>query len=285
MAALILDGKTLANDEKQKLTLEVARFTQQWQCAPGLAVILVGSDPASEIYVNHKRRACQEVGMLSTYLHFPESVSESDLLHSIHELNQRQDIHGILVQLPLPPHINKDVIINSINPSKDVDGFHPLNMGRLLLEQPCLSPCTPKGIMRLLQAYHIDPQGKHAVIVGTSHIVGRPMGLELLAAGATISYCHRRTQNLEQMVRIADILVVAIGNYQVISADWFHSQQVIIDIGINRLPNRQICGDVPFDAARKIVRAITPVPGGVGPMTIVSLLDNCLRAAIEQQQN
>ena len=285
MTALILDGRTVAAEDKQILKEKIDAFIQKYHRAPGLAVILVGQDPASEIYVNRKKSACNEVGINSLYYHFPSSLSQEELLNTIDALNERSDVDGILVQLPLPEHIDSQAIINRINPAKDVDGFHPLNVGRLTLRQSCLSSCTPMGIMRLMKAYDISPSGKHAVIVGTSNIVGRPMALELLAANATVTLCHRLTQGLEKFVRMADILVVAIGNPSVIKAEWLNSNQTVIDIGINRLENNTICGDVPFDAAKEIVQAITPVPGGVGPMTIISLLENCLTAALSLQKD
>lgn len=285
MITTILDGKIVATFQKNKLKQAVALFTEQHNRAPGLAVILVGDDPASQIYVDRKKAACKEVAITSHYKYFPKTATQNELIEAIDTLNGRKDIDGILVQLPLPDHIDSHTIIQRILPEKDVDGFHPINIGRLVLKQPMLSPCTPRGVMRLLQYYGISPEGQHAVILGTSNIVGRPLALELLAANATITLCHSKTKGLENFVRMADILVVAIGNPNIIKSEWLQPHQVIVDIGINRLKDNSICGDIPYEFVKNRVKAITPVPGGVGPMTIVSLLENCLKAAIAQQNS
>ena len=278
MSASIIDGKKVSSDLKEDIKQLVSALKMQGHRPPGLAVILIGNDPASSIYVNSKRKACSEVGFNSYRYDLPTETSEIDLISLIDTLNNNREIDGILVQLPLPAHINTTTIIERIKPTKDVDGFHPYNLGRLTQGNPQLRPCTPYGVIQLLEHYQIDLLGKHAVVIGASNIVGRPMALELLLAKATVTICHSATHNLEQHIRTADIIVVATGTYNVVKPEWLHSQQVIIDIGIHRRKDNTIHGDVDFSEAKKIVRWITPVPGGIGPMTIITLLQNTLLA-------
>lgn len=280
MSASLIDGKTLSALRRDQLKLRVHELVQQGHRAPGLAVVLIGTDPASSVYVNNKRKACAEVGITSHSYDLPEETSQEELIKLIDKLNDSQEIDGILIQLPLPKHIDEAIIIERIKPAKDVDGFHPYNLGRLVQRNPLLRPCTPMGIMSLLDHYQLNVKGKHAVVIGASNIVGRPMSLELLAAGATVTVCHRLTQNLEQFVRIADLIVVAAGDMDVIDVEWLNESQVIIDVGIHRLPDGTIRGDVDFKKALDKVAWITPVPGGVGPMTVVSLLENTLMATL-----
>ncbi|MDI9818269.1 MULTISPECIES: bifunctional methylenetetrahydrofolate dehydrogenase/methenyltetrahydrofolate cyclohydrolase FolD [unclassified Legionella] len=279
MAASLLDGKVVSSQLNQGIKSSIDKMVQNGERPPGLAVILVGNDPASGIYVNNKRKACLEVGLSSYAYDLPQSTSEKKLLRLIHQLNNSPDVDGILVQLPLPQAIDSNKVIESISPYKDVDGFHPYNMGRLAQRNPLLRPCTPYGIINLLAFYQIPLEGKHTVIIGASTIVGRPMALEFLLAGATVTICHRFTENLEKYVRIADVLVVATGIKDVINVDWLNSAQTIVDVGIHRLPDGKLRGDIDFAQASKKVAWITPVPGGVGPMTITTLLQNTLLAA------
>lgn len=279
MLASILDGKFVAAGIRTKIKHEVERRVQQGLRAPGLAVVLVGENPASSIYVAGKRRACEEVGFNSYAYNLPTHTSEDSLLSLIDTLNEDQNIDGILVQLPLPAHINTHAIIERITPKKDVDGFHPYNIGRLTQGNPQLRPCTPYGVMMLLNHYQLPLVGKHAVVVGSSNIVGRPMALELLLAKATVTICHRKTQNLESHVRMADLVIVATGVYNVVNTDWLQREQILIDIGMHRQDDGRLHGDVDFNAAKQKVSWITPVPFGVGPMTICTLLHNTLFAA------
>ncbi len=279
MTATIIDGKTIASNLRDKIKNEVRQRTAAGKACPGLAVVLVGNDPASEIYVRNKRKACEQVGFNSVAYDLAAEVSETELLSLIDRLNQDPHIHGILVQLPLPAQINPERVIERIDPRKDVDGFHPFNIGRLALRSPALRPCTPLGIMRLLDAYEINTKGMHAVVVGASNIVGRPMMLELLLAGATVVICHRFTKDLEHQVRQAELLVVAVGKPGIVSGTWIKPGAVVVDVGINRLQNGELVGDIDFEVAKQNASMITPVPGGVGPMTIAILLENTLRAA------
>lgn len=279
MSASILDGKFVAAEIRHQIKQNVATRIQQGYRAPGLAVVLVGAEPASTIYVNNKRRACTEAGFNSYAYNLPIETRENELLSLIDTLNESVDVDGILVQLPLPAHINTNAIIERINPGKDVDGFHPYNLGRLAQGNPQLRPCTPYGVMKLLDYYHLPIVGKHAVVIGASNIVGRPMALELLHAKATVTICHSATRELKEHVRMADILVVAAGKPNLIDTNWLHSTQILIDIGIHRRHDGTIHGDVDFNKARENVAWITPVPGGVGPMTICMLLQNTLLAA------
>lgn len=277
--ANILDGKALATQRRHAVQQQVQTRTAQGLRPPGLAVVLVGQDPASQIYVRNKRKFCTEVGMLSKAYDLPATVSQPELLALLEQLNQDPEIDGILVQLPLPAHINSDVVIEQILPDKDVDGLHPYNIGRLALRMPLLRPCTPKGIMSLLAHAAIPLEGLDAVVIGQSNIVGRPMALELLAARCSIMVCHSRTRDLAAKARQADILVSAVGKPYFIQGDWIKPGAVVIDVGMNRLEGGTLVGDVDFLAACQQARWITPVPGGVGPMTITSLLENTLQAA------
>ncbi len=284
MAAKILDGRALAQEIKNSLKAQIANRIEQGLPQPRLDVILVGSDPASEIYVGHKKRACAAVGIESVSHHLDAEISEEELLTLIQQLNNNPACNGILLQLPLPAHIDADKLIEAIAIDKDVDGFHPFNVGRLALRQPYLQPCTPKGIMTLINSSQKNIAGLNATIVGASNIVGRPMALELLLAKCTITVCHRFTQNLSQHVQSADLLVSAIGNTGIIQSDWIKPGAIVIDVGIHRLSNGEITGDIDFDTAVKRASWITPVPGGVGPMTVASLLENTLLAADKQAQ-
>ncbi len=279
MTASLLDGKQLALTRLETLKSATEQHIQSGHRPPGLAVVLLGDDPASTIYVNHKRKACETVGFNAFSYNLPDETAEHTLLELIDTLNEDAAIHGILVQLPLPAHINTRAIIERISPAKDVDGFHPYNLGRLAQGEPTLRPCTPLGITKLLAHYQINPKSLHAVVIGTSNIVGRPMALELLLAKATVTLCHRDTKNLEQHVRHAELLIIAAGSKDIIPIHWFHKDQIIIDVGIHRESNGQIRGDIDFNQVKHKVAWITPVPGGVGPMTISCLLENTLKAA------
>ncbi|BAN99561.1 methylenetetrahydrofolate dehydrogenase (NADP(+)) [Plautia stali symbiont] len=278
MAAKIIDGKTIA----QQVRLEVAEKVQQrlaaGKRAPGLAVVLVGENPASQIYVANKRRACEEVGFVSHAYNLPTSTSEAELLDVIDELNNDDAIDGILVQLPLPAGIDNVKVLERITPDKDVDGFHPYNVGRLCQRAPKLRPCTPRGIVTLLERYNIDTYGLNAVVVGASNIVGRPMSMELLLAGCTTTVTHRFTKDLRHHVEHADLLVVAVGKPGFIPGDWIKPGAIVIDVGINRLESGKVVGDVDFASASERAAYITPVPGGVGPMTVATLIENTLLA-------
>lgn len=273
-----IDGKAVAALVRQEVAAEVAQRTTKGQVIPGLAVVLVGEDPASAVYVRNKIKACEEVGFVSRHYTFGTDLTQQALLELIDELNADAEIHGILVQLPLPKHIDVSTVIERISPAKDVDGFHPYNLGRLAAGSPTLRPCTPYGCMRLLDTYGIDVKGKKACVVGASNIVGRPAALELLMRGATVTICHIETQDLPAELKQADIVLVAIGVPRFIQANWLKPGAVVIDVGINRLEDGSLCGDVDFDAAKDKLKGITPVPGGVGPMTIASLLRNTLEA-------
>jgi methylenetetrahydrofolate dehydrogenase (NADP+)/methenyltetrahydrofolate cyclohydrolase len=279
MTAQIIDGKATAMQLQAELALKVKQRLSQGLRAPGLAVVLVGDDPASQIYVNKKRQTCEAVGFVSEAYDLPASTTQETLLTLIDKLNNSNHIDGILVQLPLPSHIHAEAILDKINPHKDVDGFHPYNIGRLVQKRPLLRPCTPYGVIHLLEHYQIPLRGMFAVIVGASNIVGRPMSLELLLAGCTVTTCHRFTANLQQLVGMADLLVVAVGNPKIMNSHWIKPGAVVVDIGINRLPSGKVVGDVDFDVAKEIASYITPVPGGVGPMTVTTLLQNTLFAA------
>ncbi|MBR9729281.1 bifunctional methylenetetrahydrofolate dehydrogenase/methenyltetrahydrofolate cyclohydrolase FolD [Shewanella intestini] len=281
MTAQIIDGKAIAQSIRTTLKDKVASRKQSGQRVPGLAVILVGSDAASQVYVGSKRRACEEVGFESKSFDLPMDTTEQALLTLINQCNDDPTIDGILVQLPLPEHIEDSKVIECIRPDKDVDGFHPYNIGRLAQRNPVLRSCTPKGIMTLIKSTGISTYGLDAIVVGASNIVGRPMMLELLLAGCTTTTCHRFTQNLETKVRQADLVVVAVGKPGFIPGDWIKPGAIVIDVGINRLEDGRLVGDVEFDVAAKNAAFITPVPGGVGPMTIASLLENTLYAAQE----
>jgi methylenetetrahydrofolate dehydrogenase (NADP+)/methenyltetrahydrofolate cyclohydrolase len=277
--ARLIDGKAIALTLQQRIRSEVSALVEQGRRRPGLAVVLVGSDPASQIYVRNKRRACDEAGLISMAHDLPASASEAQLLALIGTLNADEAIDGILVQLPLPAHIRMRAVIEAIDPAKDIDGFHPYNIGRLLQREPLLRPCTPYGIIKMLQQVGVSPHGLEAVVVGASNIVGRPMALELLLAGATTTICHTRTRDLPSAVARAELLVVAVGRPQMILGDWIKPGAVVIDVGMNRLPSGKLVGDVEFAGAAARASWITPVPGGVGPMTVAMLLSNTLDAS------
>ena len=278
MTAQIINGKAIADNLLTQIRHEVDSRIASGKRAPGLAVILVGDNPASGIYVRNKRRACERTGVRSVDYDLPAATPQDALLALIDQLNADASIDGILVQLPLPAHIADRAVIERIDPGKDVDGFHPYNIGRLVQGIPELRPCTPYGAMTLLKSTGLELRGMHAVVVGASNIVGRPMALELLLTGCTVTITHSATRNLAEHVRAAEILVVAVGKPQMVKGDWIRDGAVVIDVGINRLADGKICGDVEFDAALKHASWITPVPGGVGPMTIATLLQNTLHA-------
>ncbi|MBY5993778.1 bifunctional methylenetetrahydrofolate dehydrogenase/methenyltetrahydrofolate cyclohydrolase FolD [Ferrimonas balearica] len=278
MPAAVIDGKAIAADIRQTIQHNVAERVRLGKRPPGLAVILVGQDPASQVYVGNKRRACEQVGFLSKSFDLPADTEETALLSLIDELNRDATIDGILVQLPLPAHIDSAKVIERIQPDKDVDGFHPYNVGRLAQRIPVLRPCTPMGIMTLIESTGVKTHGLHAVVVGASNIVGRPMTLELLLAGCTTTTCHRFTEDLKAEVGRADLLVVAVGKPHFIPGDWIKPGAIVIDVGINRLEDGRLVGDVDYPVAAERASHITPVPGGVGPMTIASLLENTLFA-------
>ncbi|MCU7851769.1 MAG: bifunctional methylenetetrahydrofolate dehydrogenase/methenyltetrahydrofolate cyclohydrolase FolD [Candidatus Thiodiazotropha sp. (ex Monitilora ramsayi)] len=279
MSANILDGKAIAADLRQQIKSSVDQRVATGQRRPGLAVVLVGENPASQVYVRNKRKSCDEVGFYSVSHDLPVSTTQDDLLALIDQLNADDDIDGILVQLPLPDHIDEESVIERILPTKDVDGFHPYNVGRLALRMPVLRSCTPKGVMTLLERTGQKLEGLDAVIIGQSNIVGRPMALELLAARCTITVCHSRTKDLAEKARNADVLVVAIGRGEFVPGDWIKQGAIVIDVGMNRNEQGKLVGDVDFETAKERGSWITPVPGGVGPMTIATLLENTLQAA------
>lgn len=279
MSAQIIDGKAIAAKLRQSVKARVEKRLSEGKRAPGLAVILVGANPASQVYVGSKRRACEEVGFVSKSYDLPADTSQDKLNHLIDDLNNDPEIDGILVQLPLPAHIPDEDIIERIHPDKDVDGFHPYNVGKLALRQPVLRPCTPRGIVTLLRSTGNEIRGMDAVVVGASNIVGRPMSLELLLAGCTVTTCHRFTKDLETKVRGADLLVVAVGKPGIVDSGWIKPGAIVIDVGINRNAAGKLVGDLDFDSARERAGWITPVPGGVGPMTVATLLQNTADAA------
>jgi methylenetetrahydrofolate dehydrogenase (NADP+)/methenyltetrahydrofolate cyclohydrolase len=279
MSAQILDGKAISADLRRDIKKKVAQRIADGQRAPGLAVVLVGENPASEVYVRNKRRACAEVGFYSELHELDAKTSQEQQLDLVDQLNAKTEIDGILVQLPLPQQIDEEAVIERILPTKDVDGFHPYNVGRLALRMPVLRPCTPKGVMTMLGQTGRELSGLDAVIIGQSNIVGRPMALELLAARCTITVCHSRTKDLADKARAADVLVAAVGRPEFVPGDWVKPGALVVDVGINRLQNGKLCGDVAFAGASERAGWITPVPGGVGPMTIASLLENTLQAA------
>lgn len=279
MTAQLIDGKAIAASLRQQIAKRVAERRQQGLRAPGLAVILVGSDPASQVYVSHKRKDCEEVGFVSQAYDLSASTSQGELLALIERLNDDPSIDGILVQLPLPENLDASLLLEHIRPDKDVDGFHPYNIGRLAQRMPLLRPCTPKGIMTLLHSTGVDLYGLHAVVVGASNIVGRPMAMELLLAGCTVTITHRFTKDLPMHVGLADIVVVAAGKPGLVRGEWVKPGAIVIDVGINRQANGKLIGDVEYETALPRAGWITPVPGGVGPMTRACLLENTLHAA------
>jgi methylenetetrahydrofolate dehydrogenase (NADP+)/methenyltetrahydrofolate cyclohydrolase len=282
MAGQIIDGKAIAADIRREVREQSDRLASQGKRRPGLAVVLVGDDPASQVYVRNKRAACEECGLESVSHDLPHSATQMELLSLIERLNSDDRIDGILVQVPLPDHIDERVVIEAISPTKDVDGFHPYNVGRLALRNPLMRPCTPYGVIRLLERCGISPKGMHSVVVGASNLVGRPMALELLLAGATVTICHRFTRDLRMHVERADLLVVAVGRPGLIPGEWVKEGAVVVDVGITRMPDGKLMGDVRFDSARERASWITPVPGGVGPMTVAILMKNTLESALQR---
>jgi len=279
MTAQLIDGKAVAAQLKAELSKKVSEKLAHGQRRPGLAVILIGDDPASSIYVRNKRESCEQVGIQSFYHALPENTEENQLIELIHQLNHDEKVDGILLQLPLPKHIHANKMLDQIDPRKDVDGFHPYNLGRLAQRRPLLRPCTPFGIMLLLDHIQQAYKGSHAVVVGASNIVGRPMAFELLIAGSTVTICHRFTHNLAYFVEQADILVSAVGKPNFIKGEWVKKGCTVVDVGITRLEDGTLSGDIEFAAAKERAAWITPVPGGVGPMTVAVLLRNTLVAA------
>ena len=277
--ATILDGKALAAKVKEQVNQEAEGLARK----PGLAVIIVGNNPASRVYVNSKRKDCEECGFLSEEYALPEETTQQELITLIQELNGRQDIDGILCQLPLPDGIDEEAVLMAISPEKDVDGFHPMNMGALLVGKEGFLPCTPYGIMEILDAYGIDPKGKRCVVIGRSNIVGKPMALLLLQRHGTVTICHSRTQDLGEVCRTADILVAAVGKVNVVTSDMVKPGAVVIDVAMNRNEAGKLCGDVDYPAVKEVASAITPVPGGVGPMTRAMLMKNTLLASQKHQ--
>ena len=284
MTAQIIDGKAIAEVLLNTIKTRINDRIQANKRAPGLAVILVGGNPASSIYVRNKRLACEKVGIISTAYDLPASTTELELLTLIDQLNADSTVDGILVQLPLPAHINDEHIVERITPSKDVDGFHPYNIGRLAVRQPTLRSCTPFGVIKMLQAMNVNLMGLDAVVVGVSNHVGRPMALELLLAGCTVTSCHRHTKDLGKMIKDADLVIAAAGKPGLVKGEWIKPGSIVIDIGINRLADGSIAGDVEFNIAKTRAGFITPVPGGVGPMTVATLMENTL-LALELQES
>jgi methylenetetrahydrofolate dehydrogenase (NADP+)/methenyltetrahydrofolate cyclohydrolase len=282
MTAKILDGKAIALELRESIRAEVDAQVAKGQYPPGLAVILVGEDPASQVYVRNKKIACEKAGFNDVSMVLPADTTEEQLLAEIDTLNARNDVHGIIVQLPVPDHIDPEKIIERIDPKKDVDGFHAYNMGRLATRMPGLAPCTPHGVMTMLEKTGIPLRGLDAVVVGASNIVGVPMALELLNARATVTVCHSATKDLAQKVSEADLVVVGVGIPNMVKGEWIKDGAIVVDVGINRLDDGTLCGDVEYDVAKEKASWITPVPGGVGPMTIATLMQNTLQAAYAQ---
>ncbi len=278
MSATLIDGKATSQKIKNQIALRVEQLALKG-IIPGLAVVLIGDNPASHTYVKNKKRTCEALGMRSDLLQFPESLGEDELLEVIRKLNNDPEIHGILVQLPLPGHIDEFKVILAIDPEKDVDGFHPVSVGNMMIGREAFLPCTPHGIMKLLEEYGIDPAGKHAVVIGRSNIVGKPAGQLLLQRDATVTYCHSRTVDLAEYTRNADIVVAAVGRAKFLGKDYIKPGAVVIDVGMNRDENGKLCGDVDFDDVLETASFITPVPGGVGPMTIAMLMENTILSA------
>jgi len=278
LTAKIISGKDVATQLREEMKEEVKHLKEQG-VTPGLAVILVGDDPASHSYVKGKKKGCEEVGIYNRSIEVPATLTEEELLSMIDELNHDDAIHGILVQLPLPKHIDEKKVIERISPEKDVDGFHPINVGRMMTGQKAFVSCTPFGILKMVQLQDIKIEGKHVVVVGRSNIVGKPVGQLFLNENATVTYCHSRTKNLKEMTRQADILIVAVGKANFIGKDHIKEGAVVIDVGVNRLDTGKLCGDVIFDEAKEVASYITPVPGGVGPLTITMLLYNTIESA------
>jgi methylenetetrahydrofolate dehydrogenase (NADP+)/methenyltetrahydrofolate cyclohydrolase len=277
---VIIDGKEIAKKLRSSIAKQVAKLDRK----PGLAVILVGDDPASAVYVRNKDNACKEVGFYSEKINKPLDITQAALLAEVERLNKDDKIDGILVQLPLPSHLDANQVIEAINPNKDVDGFHSENVGKLMQNKPHLRPCTPKGVMTMLATIGVDLTSKNCVVVGASNIVGRPMAMELLNARATVTICNSKTQDLSSKIKQADVVVVAVGKSKMIKGDWIKDGAIVIDVGINRLDDGSLSGDVDFDTAQDKASWITPVPGGVGPMTIATLLENTLTAYTAREE-
>lgn len=278
MTAQVISGKQLAKELRENMKEEI-NLLKQRGITPHLTVILIGNDPASHSYVNGKKKASEEVGISSEIIKLDATITEDELLDKIQELNKDPNVHGILVQLPLPEHIDEQKVIETIDPKKDVDGFHPINVGRMMIGQDTFLPCTPFGILKMLQSINIDMSGKHAVIIGRSNIVGKPMGQLLLNENATVTYCHSRTNDLRKYTLSADILIVAVGKEHIVDGSYIKDGAVVIDVGVNRTKEGKLTGDVDFEDAKEKASYITPVPGGVGPMTITMLLENTIKAA------
>ncbi|PFV85763.1 bifunctional methylenetetrahydrofolate dehydrogenase/methenyltetrahydrofolate cyclohydrolase FolD [Bacillus sp. AFS059628] len=278
MVAVIIKGNEVAEKKRAQLTEEVVKLKEQG-IVPGLAVILVGEDPASRSYVKGKEKGCEQVGIYSELIELPETITEERLLAEIDRLNGDDRINGILVQLPLPKHIEEKAIIERISPEKDVDGFHPISVGRMMTGQDTFLPCTPHGIVELVKETNLDISGKHVVVIGRSNIVGKPVGQLFLNENATVTYCHSKTQNMKELTKLADILIVAVGRPKMITAGYMKEGAVVIDVGVNRLETGKLCGDVDFDNVLDVAGYITPVPKGVGPMTITMLLHNTVESA------
>ncbi len=274
----LINGKEISQAVKDRIKLEVEQLKASG-ITPGLAVIIVGSDPASQVYVGSKERACLELGMYSEKYELPENTTQEELLALVETLNNKKEIHGILCQLPLPRHLDEKAVINAINPAKDVDAFHPQNVGKIMIGEYDFLPCTPAGIMEMLKYCNIETCGKHCVVIGRSNIVGKPMAMLMLHANSTVTICHSKTANLKEICKQADILIAAVGKAKFVTADMVKPGAVVIDVGMNRPEGGKLCGDVDFDEVSKIASAITPVPGGVGPMTIAMLMQNTLTAA------
>ena len=282
MPAQVIDGKAISARTRARVKERAAEFIARTGVTPCLAAVLVGDDPASRVYVRNKGKGCREAGMLSRQIDLPATMPEGELLSLVAQLNADPAVHGILVQLPLPDHIDESKVVEAIAPGKDVDGFHPVNAGRLLAGQPGFVPCTPLGILEMLDQEKVELKGKHAVVVGRSNIVGKPVAILLLSRHATVTICHSRTTDLPGVVRSADVVVAAVGKAEMVRGSWIKPGAVVIDVGINRLPDGRLVGDVAFEEAREVAGKITPVPGGVGPMTIAMLLHNTLEAAIRK---
>ncbi|MDC2863478.1 MULTISPECIES: bifunctional methylenetetrahydrofolate dehydrogenase/methenyltetrahydrofolate cyclohydrolase FolD [unclassified Bacillus (in: firmicutes)] len=278
MVAVIIKGNEVAEKKRSQLKEKVAELKKQG-IVPGLAVILVGDDPASHSYVKGKEKGCEQVGIYSELITFPDSITQDRLLAEIDRLNNDDRIHGILVQLPLPNHIEEKAIIEKISPEKDVDGFHPISIGRMMTGQDTFLPCTPHGILELVKETNLDITGKHVVVIGRSNIVGKPVGQLFLNENATVTYCHSKTANIKELTKLADILIVAVGRAKMVTADYVKEGAVVIDVGVNRLETGKLCGDVDFDDVLNVASHITPVPKGVGPMTITMLLENTVLSA------
>ena len=278
MTAKLIDGKAVSQKIKMQVKTRVEKLTQQG-IVPGLAVVIVGEDSASLTYVKNKKKTCEALGMRSDLHQFPDTLTEQELLSKIDELNRDPEIHGILVQLPLPQQIDESKVITAISPDKDVDGFHPISVGNMIIGKDAFLPCTPHGIMQLLSHYGIDPAGKHAVVIGRSNIVGKPIGQLLLQKDATVTYCHSKTKDLASFTAQADILISAIGRAKFIDRTFIKPGAVVIDVGMNRDENGKLCGDVDFEDVQETAAFVTPVPGGVGPMTIAMLMENTLESA------